>query len=236
VEQPQPSPIADLYQVPVKVTYQGQSDAALVYVTHDGHYVLRGTIDSLIGNPYAANIQKLDVTGHPALGPAKACVNVVEFSDFECPHCLEAHQGLEKIEPQYPQVRFTFMDYPLTQVHPWAMTAALAGRCAYEENPDSYFKLQNLIFDNQAQITPDNAFTKLVALGTQAGLNAATLQACISSPATKKLVDDDIALGNELHVNSTPTIFVNGRPMVGWDAQLYQQFVSYELAQCQASH
>jgi len=124
-----PSPVPGLYQVPVSISYHGQSDHATIYLSRDGHYILRGRIDSLLADPYADNVQKLDIANHPFVGPAKACVNVVEFSDFECPHCREAHQGLIAMESKYPQVRFTFMDFPLTLVHPWAKTAALAGRC-----------------------------------------------------------------------------------------------------------
>jgi protein-disulfide isomerase len=233
---PKPSPIPGLYEVPVAVSYRGQTDNALVYVTHDGHYLIRGDISSLLGNPYAANIQKLDTENHPFAGPAKACVNVVEFSDFECPHCQAAYQALQTIEPKYPQVRFTFMDFPLTQIHPWAMQAALTARCAYQEKPSAYLQLQKLIFENQDKITEQNATAQLAGFAAQAGLNASALKACVASPATKKLVHDDMALGGELHVNETPTLFVNGRPIVGENGPLLEQFISYEMEKCQAPH
>lgn len=235
-ETPKPSPIPGLYEVPVAVSYQGQTDGAVVYVTHDGHYIFRGAIDNLLGNPFAATIQKLDIDNHPYAGPAKACVNVVEFSDFECPHCQEAFQILQQIEPRYPQVRFTFMNFPLTQIHSWAMTAALAAQCVYQQKPAAYRQMQNLIFDNQEQITPDNAYNKLVGFAEQAGLSAGDVQACVSSPDTKKQVDADVALGKELDVTSTPTFFVNGRPIVGGDTQMLEQFITYEQGKCQAPH
>jgi protein-disulfide isomerase len=235
-EAPKPSPIPGLYEVPVQVSYQGQSGDSIVYVTPDGHYVIRGVVNSLLGNPFAAIVQKLDINNHPHVGPAKACVNVVEFSDFECPHCQAAYKDLQQIEPKYPQVRFTFMDFPLTKIHPWAMTAALAAQCVYQEKPSAYPQMQKLIFDNQDQITPDNAYNKLVGFASQLGLNSQNVHACVSSPETKKQVDADIALGNQLNVSETPTLFVNGRPMVGENPQELDQFISYELAQCQAAH
>ncbi len=235
-EQPTPASVAGLYKVPISVTYKDQTDHATLYVSGDGKYLLRGRIDSLLTSPYAANIAKLDLPGHPFIGPAKAWVNVVEFSDFECPHCREAHEGMVKIEPQYPQVRFTFMDFPLTLMHPWAETAAHAARCVYQEDPADYPKFRDLVFSNQSQINPDNAYTRMVGYATQLGLNSATFQACLASPATKKLVDADTALAGELEVNSTPTIFVNGRPLVGWNPPLLNQFITYELAKCQPEH
>lgn len=236
VDTPAPSPVPGLYQVPIAVTFHGQSDHALVYVSHDGHYVIRGRMDSLLTNPYARNIQDLDIANHPYIGPAKACVNVVEFSDFECPHCRDAHQGLVQVEAHYPQVRFTFMNFPLTQAHPWAMTAALAGECTYEEKPAAYAKLRDLIFDNQNSINPDNAFSKMVGYATGLGMDGSTFQSCMASPATKKLVNADIALGGKLNVDSTPTFFVNGRPLVGWNGPLMDQFITYEMSKCQAAH
>lgn len=232
-EAPKPSLLPGLYEVPVKVTYKGQTEGALLYVTSDGHYVFRGIINSLLGNPYAGNIKKLDIAHHPHEGPAKACVNVVEFFDFECPHCLAAYKSLQQVEPKYPKVRFTFMNFPLTEIHPWAMTAALAAQCVYQQKPSAYLQMQKLIFDNQNDITPDNAYNKLVGFATQAGLNSQDMKACIASSATKKAVDADIAMGQQLNVTSTPTLFVNGRPMVGEDSQVLDQFITYEEAHCQ---
>jgi protein-disulfide isomerase len=234
VSPPKPSPIPDVYEVPVQIEFKGQSDAATVFVSHDGKYMIRGALTDLFNDPFAAARAKLDLSDRPHVGPAKACVNVVEFADFECPHCKEANQALTAIEPQYPDVRFTFMDFPLNQLHPWAYNAALAGRCAYQQNPAAYARYRNEIYAQQDQITADNASDKLLALATQAGLNASTLTACMADPATHKEVDADVALGKSLEVNSTPTLFVNGRPMVGGTEQLLQQFIGYEQEECKA--
>jgi protein-disulfide isomerase len=237
VSPPAASPIPDLYQVPVVISYKGQSDKATVFVSHDGRYMIRGSIDSLLVDPFAANRKQLELEGnHPSIGPAKACVNVAEFSDYECPHCRELSEILKQVEPRFPQVRFTFLDFPLEQIHPWAMNAALAGRCAYQQNPAAYAKFRRSIFENQEQITPDNASDKLLGLATQSGLDANGIQACMASPATRKEVDADLALGKQLNVNSTPTVFVNGRPLIGGNEQLLDQFISYELSNCSVSH
>lgn len=235
-ETPKSSPIPGFYEVPVKVTYHGQTDGAMVYVTSNGQYVFRGMINSLLGNPFAADIKKLVIAHHPYEGPVKSCVNVVEFFDFECPHCLAAYKSLQTIEPRYPKVRFTFMNFPLTQIHPWAMTAALAAQCVYQQKPSAYLQMQKLIFDNQGSLTPANAYNKLVGFATQAGLNSQNMQACIASPATKKMVEADMELGQQLNVTSTPTLFVNGRPMVGENSQVLDQFITYEEEQCKAKN
>lgn len=232
VDPPVASEISDLYQVPVVISFQGQSDKAIVFVSRNGRYMIRGSIDNLLVDPFAANRSHLQLDNHPSIGPAKACVHVVEFSDFECPHCRELSEILKQVEPRFPQVRFTFFDFPLEQIHPWAQNAALAGRCAYQQNPAAYAKYRRAIFDNQDQITADNASDKLLSLATQSGLNADSLQVCMASPATRKEVDADLTLGKQLNVNSTPTVFVNGRPLIGGNEQLLEQFISYERFRC----
>jgi protein-disulfide isomerase len=231
---PKPSPIPDLYEVPVVISYKGQVDNATVYVSQNGKYMIRGLLTDLLVDPFAEARAKLDVSGHPHAGPAKACVNVAEFADFECPHCKEANEALQQIEPKFPDVRFTFLDFPLTQIHPWAFNAALAARCAYQQNPTAYLKYRDAIYENQEQITADNASTKLLALASQVGLDASTLTACMAAPATHKEINDDESLGKSLQVNSTPTFFVNGRPMVGGTEQLLVQFITYEEGECKA--
>ncbi len=234
VDAPSATPIPDLYKVPVVISYRGQSDHAVVYVTHNGEYMIRGAISNLLTDPFAEARKTLSsaITGRPFVGPAKACVNVVEFSDYECPHCREAHEVMKQLEAKYPKVRFTFMDFPLTEIHPWAFNGALAARCAFEQNPADFEKMRDEIFANQNKITPDNASNMLASLATQAGLNASSLQACMASPATHKKIEDDVALGKRLHVNSTPTFFVNGRPLVGGNEPLLQQLISYEESKC----
>jgi protein-disulfide isomerase len=237
---PEPSLIPDLYKVPVVVSYQPkgaptpETDRAVVFVSHNGRYLIRGALSDMLTDPFevARNALAAVLPGHPYIGPAKACVNVVEFSDYECPHCRAAQPVMKQLEKQYPQVRFTFINFPLTEIHPWAMNGALAARCAFQQNPADFLKMRDEIFANQDKITPDNAYNMLTTLATQAGLNASTLQACMASPATRKRVNADIALGEKLGVNATPTMFVNGRPAVGGNPVMLNQFISYELAQC----
>lgn len=232
---PKPSLIPDLYEVPVVISYKTQRNDATVYVSHDGKYMIRGLLSNLLVDPFATARGKLaDLTGQPHVGPAKACVNVAEFADFECPHCKEANLALKQIEPKFPGIRFTFIDFPLTQIHPWSFNAALAARCAYKQKPAAYVPYRDAIFAAQDQITAANASTTLLSIATKVGLNSSTLTACMAQPATHQEVTDEENLAKSLHVNSTPTFFVNGRPMIGGTAQELVQFIEYEKEQCQA--
>jgi protein-disulfide isomerase len=226
---PKPSAVPDLYEIMVEVSLQGQSDSAAVYVTGDGRYMVRGEIADMNADPFAAITQKLILDGSPSKGPADAPVVIVEFGDFQCPSCRQLDVILRELLPEYPQVRLVFKDFPLEQIHPWAMTAALVGRCAYQQSSDAFWKVHDLIYDNQERITPETAYEKLLQLGVDAGLDPAALRACVANPQTAESVRKSIAEGQSLDVNSTPTSFINGRALVGPNKELLRQYLRFTL-------
>ena len=219
-----------LYEVPVEVTMNGQTDTGTVYVSKDGRFLFRGEIQEVSPDPFAENRTHLHVDGNPSKGPANAHVTVVEFSDFQCPHCREFADILKEVAPRYPQVRFVFKDFPLTQTHPWAMTAALAARCVYMQSPDAFWKMHDAIFENQDVITAENAWDKMRAFAAQAGVEPDAFRACMISPEAKQAVEANMADGQALKVGSTPTIFVNGRPLLGGPKEVLEQYITYELS------
>lgn len=225
-----PSASPDFYTVPVRVTYTGQTDEGTVYVSKDGKSLLRGDMFNTSADPFAADRAKIHLDGNPSIGPADARVTVVEYSDFQCPHCRELYVNLKTIEPQYPQVRFVFKDFPITQIHPWAETAAIGARCAFMQSPAAFWTVHNSIFDNQDVISAENVYEKLVEYAGQAGLDADSFKACLASDAAKKAVEANRDEGVALGVNSTPTVYVNGRPAIGGDKNMIEQFIKFELA------
>jgi protein-disulfide isomerase len=139
---------------------------------------------------------------------------------------------LRDLLPKYPgKVRVVFKDFPLEQLHPWARTAAIAGRCAYQQNPAAFWKMYDLIYDHQEIISASTAWTKMMDYAGQSGLDTDTFKACMASPEAAEAINASRANGQLLDVNSTPTVFVNGRRMVGADAHLLEQYINYELAQ-----
>jgi protein-disulfide isomerase len=221
---------ADFYEVPLSVTVHDQTDTGTVFVSKDGKTFLRGEMYDTSRNPYGENLKKLRLDGDPSVGPANAKITMVEFSDFECPHCRELYEGLKTVLPAHPEVRFIFKNYPLEQIHPWAETAAIGGRCAYAQNPDAFWKVSGLIFDNQDVISAENVWDKLNEFAAQAGLDQANFKSCLTSKEAKDAVDNDRREGESLNVNSTPTVFVNGRPVAGGDKATIIQYLTYESA------
>ncbi len=226
--------VEGLQEVDVAVKIGENEQTGKVYVTKDGKYMFRGELSDLAKDPLAEARAQLQTKDAPSIGPANAPVTMVEFSDFECPVCKGLHDALRGLLPNYPQVRVVFKDFPLEQIHPWARTAALAGRCAYQQSPAAFWKMYDLIYDGQELISAENAYGKMTDFAGQSGLNADAFKACMASPEAGAAVDASRANGIQLEVGSTPTIFVNGRRVVGSDARTLEQYIRYELDQRKA--
>jgi protein-disulfide isomerase len=167
-------------------------------------------------DPYAATRAALKGIFGPSRGGANPPIQIVEFSDLQCPHCKAAQPVVEKLMADFPQVRFTFQQFPLpASLHPWAMKAAQYADCAAQMNKDAFWKYVNAVFENQAGIALATADDKLKELATANGLDAAKIAACAASPETDARIKKSLELGESLNVNQTPTIFINGRMVLG---------------------
>jgi len=207
-------------------------EAAKFYVSKDGRYLVRGDVSDMSKDPLAENRAHIEMKDSPTLGDAKAPVTLVEYSDFECPVCRSLHDVLRGMLESYAgKIRVVFKDFPIEQIHPWARTAALAGRCAYQQDPKAFWKMYDLIYDNQELISAANAWTKMTDYASQSGLNGDAFKSCMASPEAGAAINASHANGQLMEVSSTPTIFVNGRRIVGADPHLLEQYINYELAQ-----
>lgn len=226
---PAASPVEGFQQVPVTIIVGEQVNELLFYVSRDGRHIFRGELYELGADPFAAVRRRITLGHAPAKGPADARVVVVEYSDFQCPSCRALHNALRQIVPRYPQVRFVFKDFPLEQIHPWAMTAHIAGRCAFQQSAEAFWRVHGLIFDQQDRITPANAWQTMLDFAGQAGLDTSAFRACMASDAARQAVAASVTEGQELRIANTPTVFVNGRRIVGGDPNLIVQYIEYEL-------
>ena len=223
-----PSPIPELIEVPITVGMNGQSDTATVYVSKDGKFIFRGELSDMSVDPLADIRSKLHPGNSPSIGPANAKITLIEYADFECPSCRQLDRVLRDLLPKHPEIRLVYKDFPLTTVHPWAMTASIAGQCANQQNPASFWKIHDIIFDAQDVITPSNVWDKMADFAGQLGLNVETFRACLASPETAREIEKTMTEGRELNITGTPTIFVNGRRIVGPDEALLEQYIIFE--------
>jgi protein-disulfide isomerase len=228
---PKDTEIPGLQEVSIEVKIADNTENAKFYVSKDGKYLLRGDLSDLTKDPLEETRAKLDIKDAPSMGDPKASITLVEFSDFECPVCRNLHDALRGMLPNYPAVRIVFKDFPIEQIHPWARTAAIAGRCAYQQDPKAFWKMYDLIYDGQQLISAANAWSKMTDFASQSGLNPEVFKTCMAGPEAPAAIEASRANALKLEVGSTPTIFVNGRRIVGADSRLIEQYINYELAQ-----
>ena len=157
--------------------------------------------------PYRVEVATED---SPSYGPADAKVTLVEFSDFECPYCQRFNPTLEQVKEKYPQdVRIVFRQFPLNNIHPKAQKAAEASLCAHDQ--DAFWKMHDLLFEEQKDLDVEQLKEKAARLGLDAG----TFDQCLDSGKYAAQVATDVKEGSSLGVTGTPSIFVNGRPLKG---------------------
>jgi len=233
---PGESPVEGLLETTINLTIGENKQTVKFYISRDGKFLFRGDLSDMTKDPLAESRAQIQMKDAPSLGDAKAAVTLVEYSDFECPVCRNLHDVLRGMLPNYAgKVRLVFKDFPLEQLHPWARTAAIAGRCAYQQDPNVFWKMYDFIYDNQEIISAANAWTKMMDYAGQSGLDADAFKACMSGPEAGAAVNASRANGEQLDVNSTPTVFVNGRRLVGADPHLLEQYINYELAQLKSA-
>ncbi len=193
-----------------------QKPAVLSFFTlHDGKHIITG--DQIIAfgdHPFADTREQLQQHADgPYRGGASKDFEMVEFADFQCPHCKEAQANMEKLATDYPKARIVFQNFPIPSIHPASMTAAEYGNCVTKLGGSSaFFQYASAVFDGQDGLaTPDGTTLTLNSAVTKAGLDPAKVSACAASPEIKADVDASIKLGTDLGINEVPTLVINGR-------------------------
>jgi protein-disulfide isomerase len=219
-----------------KGTQQSQPSELTFLTLPDGrHLIANEEILPFGEHPFATYkaILERDAKG-PSRGPANAPLQLVEFSDFQCPHCKEAQPTLERLLKDYPQARFVSQVFPLRNIHSEAEKAAETGVCVAKiGGNDAFFKYTDTVYGNQAQLTPQGSEQALASSVKAAGVDDAKVKACVAEPSTKAAVDASIQVGEEVGVNQTPLLFVNGRllPFAGIPYDQLKLIIDYDLKQ-----
>jgi protein-disulfide isomerase len=219
----------------VKPTTPGPKDqtAQLSFFTlPDGKFLVADTLLPFGAKPFQnyREILQSGATG-PSKGGASKAMELVEFSDFECPHCKDAQPIVAKLLADYPSAHFVYQDFPLIQIHTEALKASTHGYCvAKAGGNDAFFKFSDALFANQAGLTPTTSDDTLKDAETKAGQDPAKIAACAATPAAKEAIDASRALGERVGVNQTPTIFVNGRalPLTGIPYETLEKIIEFQ--------
>lgn len=167
---------------------------------------------------------------NPAQGPADAKVTVRIFSDFQCPACKIADQVVAQVMKDYAgKVRFIWNDLPLTSIHPNALNAALAARCAQEQ--DKFWEYESSLYENQDAwkdlSAPDDYFANLAA---QLGLQKDRFASCLGRDTPRMKVAQDVQEAASFGLESTPTFLVNRQKHEGViDLPTWHQILDAQL-------
>lgn len=220
----QKSDMAGFDTVPVTFSLPGQAGRGQTVeflLSKDGNTLARLSKWDLSTDPAAA----LPTMGRPVRGDAAAKVTIVNFDDLECPYCARMHAEFfpEALERYKGLVKFVYIDYPLTEIHPWAMHAAVNANCLAAESDAAYWNYVDYLHTHGQDVSgPDNDVAKadgmLDKLALQQGalehVDAAKLQACVTKQDTAKVMAE-IKAGDRVGVQATPTFFVNGERWAG---------------------
>jgi protein-disulfide isomerase len=166
----------------------------------------------------------------PYRGTASKDLELVEFADFQCPHCKEAQPNMEKLAVDFPNARIVFQNFPLP-MHPAAAGAAAYGVCVNKlGGSNAFFQFAGAVFDGQDGLaTPDGATLTLNSAVTKAGLDPAKVEACSKTPAVEAQLKASTELARDVSVNQTPALMVNGRQIpANAPYDLIKQIILYQ--------
>ena len=190
-------------------------------LSKDNKELVRITKLDLTTDPYAEVMKKIDVSGRPTRGNKDAKVVAVNYDDFECPFCSRLHQTLfpDLLKEYGDRVLFVYKDYPLRDIHPWAVHAAVDANCLAAQSNDAYWDFADYIHGHQQDVAAEKNREAVVdrmavTQGQQHHLDADKLQACIKTQnedAIKKSEHEAESVG----VSATPAMFINGQELDG---------------------
>jgi protein-disulfide isomerase len=168
--------------------------------------------------------QAVSSANSPSKGPKTAPIEMIEFSDFQCPFCLRADPTVQEVLKTYgDKIRFVYRHYPLPN-HPAARPAAEAAACANEQG--KFWPYHDLLFANPSKLSDAD----LKQHASTLGLNTAQFNSCVDTHKPKGLIDADVKAGEEAGVNGTPAFYINGRMISGAQPfDVFKRIIDEEL-------
>ena len=138
-------------------------------------------------------------------GPENAEIILLEYGDYECPHCGTAYKIVKKIQEQMgDKIRFVYRNFPLAQSHPHAMHAAEAAEIAAQDG--KFWEMHDILFENQKALNDEN----LISYAEKIELDTNKFTEDLQNDTFEEKVREDFMSGVESGVNGTPTFFING--------------------------
>jgi protein-disulfide isomerase len=216
-----PSQVSGYDTLPVTLSRGAKSTVVNFLISTDGTTLARLETFDLARNPAFS----IDIAGRPIRGNAAAKVTVINFDDLECPYCARMHQSLfpSTLERYKDKVRFIYKDDPLTEIHPWAMHAAVDANCLAAQSSEVYWTYVDYLHSHGQEINgedrnPAKSFAALDRIARQhatlAKLDGGKLDACLAKQ-DETSVRASAKEADSLGVDGTPAIFVEGERING---------------------
>ena len=203
-----------------------------VYIGGNGKFLVLGTelYDTTV-DPQKEIVEKISLKDVPVKGADNAKVVIVEYSDFQCPFCKRGKDMLPQILKDYNgKIKIAYKQMPLKN-HNWAMNAAIAATCAYQEGGnDKFWALHDKLFDNQKDITLENSKEKFDQYAKEIGLDTKKFDACLDSKEAKAKVESQMDEATAIGVQSTPTFVVNGMIVPGANPDGLKSAIEIQLS------
>ncbi len=230
-----PSEAPGISQATVVFSAAKGQQVTRIYITPDQKFAFTGELVPFGADPFAPARQVLKGVNGPSHGPQDAAVTIVEFGDLECPACKAAQPNMTKLLEEEPKVRLIYQNFPLEQIHKWALTGAKYLDCLGRQNNTAVWKFIATVYDHQSEVNEQNVEQMLKGYVKDSGGDPDAVAACAAKPETEKRIRESMAMAEKLDVSSTPTFFINGRRMVGFSANStpydsVKSMVDYEVA------
>jgi protein-disulfide isomerase len=143
-------------------------------------------------------------------GTAEATIELVEYGDYECPHCGAAYPVIKEIQAAFgSQICFVFRHFPLAEIHPFAVAAAVAAEAAGMQQ--KFWDMHNMIFENQSSL-PNGGLQRMAET---IGLDMEIFESDLELDVLQAKVEADFESGVRSGVNGTPSFFINGNKFDG---------------------
>lgn len=229
------SEIPSLYQARFYVQQQDNIIPIVIYITKDGKYAILGQVINIetkqnITNAFGGEVKhlpidlsKINIRNAAHKGNLDAPVQIIEYSDFQCPFCKRAASTVNQIVQEYgSNVVIIFKHLPLP-MHNLAKNMAIATECAADQNPDAFWKFHDAFFAETFSASDEAALKNaVVQIAKDANLNISAFTDCYNNNKTSDRVEMHYNEAMSLSINSTPTFIINGEKVAG--ALPYQNF------------
>ena len=214
----------------LQMTRAGVLRVEQLYLSNNGrHYFLGGFKDVNVW-PHAERVRQMDLGKSPSLGGSNG-ITIVEYTDFQCPYCLRGYEIMsQKIMKENPgKVKWVYKSLPLKAIHPWAEPAAIAALCVNAQGEDKFWKMHDLLFENQRKIKMESHAAQFRGFAASAGANLKAYDACVERKTPQAAIQRDLSEAQALGINGTPAFVINGHLVSGADEQAIRQKIDQLL-------